>query len=176
MGLEGTSLQFLIRVVFSEFSIVNAEDYVEESGRLSNSQIPPSNKWSKVPLHLWRTWSVITPNSVNCFHTLPNNINFHQRSPFVIPVSDVVMMGPIKALPGELVVIRRDKESFAWDLQTRKTWTFVLDISDMQVPWREILWTPWGKQAGRYSSVLQGKAEYWLGFWLMFGFSACRTR
>lgn len=37
--------------------------------------------------------SVITPNSVNCFHTLPNNINFPQKSPFVIPVSDGVMTG-----------------------------------------------------------------------------------
>lgn len=66
---------------------------MEKSGRLSNSQILPSHKWSKVPLHLWGMWSVITPNSVNCFHTLPNNINFPQKSPFVIPVSDGVMTG-----------------------------------------------------------------------------------
>lgn len=37
--------------------------------------------------------NVITPNSVKCFHTLPNNTNFHQRSPLVIPVSDGVMTG-----------------------------------------------------------------------------------
>lgn len=42
-----------------------------------------------------------------------------------------------------------------------------------QVPWREIQWTPWGKQAGRYSSGLQGKAEYWLGFWLVFVWIQC---
>lgn len=35
-------------------------------------------------------------NSVNCFHTLHNNINFPQRSPFVIPVSDGVITGASK--------------------------------------------------------------------------------
>lgn len=91
MDLEGTCLQFCVRVVFIEVFIVNAGAYMKESGRISNSQILPSHKWSKVPLHLWAMRSVIIPNSANCFHTLPNNINFPQMSPFVIPVSDGVM-------------------------------------------------------------------------------------
>lgn len=101
-------------------------------------------------------------------------IYFCQRSPFVVPVSDGVMMGQLKALAGEQVLIRRDKESFAWDLQTRKTRTFVLDINYMADPLKSsTVEIPWGKQAGRYSSVLQGKAEYWLGCWLVFVWIQC---
>lgn len=91
MDLEGTCLQFCVRVVFIEVFIVNAGAYMKESGRISNSQILPSHKWSKVLLHLWGMRSVIIPNSANCFHTLPNNINFPEMCPFVIPVSDGVM-------------------------------------------------------------------------------------
>lgn len=92
VGLEWICLQLYIRVVFIEVSTLNAGACMEESGRISNSQILPSHKCSKVPSHLWGMWSVITPNSANCFHTLPN-IDLPQMSPFVIPVADGVMAG-----------------------------------------------------------------------------------
>lgn len=81
-------------MVFVKVSIVSAEAYVEETGRIDSMlQNPSSHKWSKLHLHLQGMWSVITPSSVNCFHTLPNNINFPQKSLSAVPVSDGMVTG-----------------------------------------------------------------------------------